>query len=234
MDVIEHLPEKKHHPILIGLGVLLLLFAGVVLWMSWIAAATGLTQIPILTNLAYEKPEPVHVVTAGVPVETYVHSLVTKEVVERVQAGHGALTDTSIFVTVPDNALTASARSFTEEAGELMFNLETAQVAVDEEVGFELYLPILDNPLESAVVVHVWSEVDHNALSVTVTDVWVGNYHVPAWVVSMLVDKYLHSMLFDLNQDLSRYVAISSLYFEESSVTLAGDLNVELLSLFAQ
>jgi hypothetical protein len=231
MDVIEHLPVKKHHPILIGLGILLLLFAGVALWLSWIAAATGLVQTPILTDLAYEKPEPIHAVSAGVPVETYVHSFVTKEVVERVQAGRGELLDRSLVLTIPDNALTASARNFAQEAGELMFDLETSQVAVDSGVGFEIYLPVKDNPLETAVVVNVWSEVDRNALSVTITDVWVGNYHMPSWVVSLVADKYLHAMLFDLNQELSRYVAISSLYFEDGSVTLAGDLNIELLEL---
>jgi hypothetical protein len=231
MDIIEHLPQKKHHPILVGISIFFLFVAGLMLWFLWIIAATGLVQLPIFSDFAYEKPEPVHVVTAGVPVETYVHSFVTKEVVERVQAGRGALSDTSLVLTIPDNALTASARSFSEQTSGLMFDMQSAQVAVDPTIGFEIFLPVDDNEMETAVKVHVWSTSENGVLSVMISDVWIGSYHLPSWLVGVVADKYLQSMLLDLNQELSRYVSISSLYFEDSSVTLAGDLNVELLEL---
>jgi hypothetical protein len=231
MDVLESLPQKKHHPVLIAFGVLVIILVGVVLWLSWIVAATGLVHVPVLTSLVYEKPEPVRVVTAGVPVETYVHSFVTREVVERVQAGRGALTDTSLVLTIPDNALTASARGASAQEVDLYFDLETSQVAVDPAIGFEIFLPVKDNEQDTAVKVSVWSEVDHSTLAVTITDVWVGNYHVPSWLVGVFAEKYLQHMILELNQELSKYVSISTLYFEEGTVTLAGDLNVELLEL---
>lgn len=148
-----------------ALILLTLVLAGA-LWAAWAVASTGLVAVPVLTGLAYEKPEPSSRVEAGVPLEAFVAS--------RLATSGGTF-------SIPESTLTTFVRDTLATSGQTLFDESGAQASVNGAHGIELYLPLRDNALQTAVVATVRFGAKDGALTIAVDDVSVGSWH--AWSV---------------------------------------------------
>ncbi|KKR56119.1 hypothetical protein A2332_01125 [Candidatus Uhrbacteria bacterium RIFOXYB2_FULL_41_18] len=221
--------KKKHHPfvtcaILFFVGIVFLIATGM-----WIVAATGIVSIPFFSRIAYTKPEPLREVSAGVPVETYIQTSVTTELASRLQQGRGQLLDPSIEVTLPENALTASLQSFSEAYGDYVIDVAHSQVVVDEDIGFEIFLPMRSSTQETAVKIQLMMIPEEGTILLDVKDVWIGSLHVPDMLVSFLASAFLERNMQQISSEFRQYVNLQSVEYNNGSLTLIGELSVEII-----
>ena len=222
--------KKKRHPLV---TCAMIFFAVLIFFIAaglWVVAATGVVYIPAFSRVAYTKPEPLREVTAGVPVETYIQTLVTSELASRLQQGGGQLLDPVISVTLPENAITATVQSFSETYGDILIDIQQAQVAISEEIGIEVFLPIKNSSQETAVNIHLMIEVLDGDISIEVQDVWIGSLHVPDMLVSLAISSLINRNAAELNAQFGQYITLSEIDYQDGSVTLSGDLSVEIIS----
>ena len=226
------LPEgvkRKRRPLVtcavIVFAIILFLIAAAL----WIVASTGVVMLPAFSRLAYDVPQPVRVVSPGVPVETYVQTVVSEEIVKRLYSGQGVLADETMSITLPENALTATLQSMGDVVGMDLFDIEESQVALDETIGAELFFPFKNSEQQTAVRLHMMAVAEDGVVTIEVRDVWVGSLHVPMWLVGVAADAYLKNGLVELNEQMGQYVRINEIEYDNGSMTLSGDLAVDLL-----
>ncbi len=102
----------------------------------------------------------------------------------------------SFSYTIPESVLTATLRqvqlpnippppgapSAPPHAPQFPFDMAQAQIALSKEKGMEVYLPLQNNPVHSAVRLYVRPFVDQQSLSADLTEAWVGDLQIPSWI----------------------------------------------------
>jgi hypothetical protein len=201
---------------------LVLILLGSALGAFWAVASTGLVRVPVLTDLAYRAPEPVRHVSPGIPLETSVSADIVRAVNARGQAG--ALADRSIELRLSEANFTASLRSLMERSGLNTFDATLAQVTIDPSAGFEFFLPFKDNAQGSAVRLRVDATAKDGALALKVTRVTVGTLTLPTFLDELLLGPLVRNNLAQFNQEIGRYLTLSSLRFEPGALVVDGEL----------
>jgi hypothetical protein len=203
--------NRKPHPRLACCGMLMVFFVVGIGVCAWLAAATGLVRVPLVSSLAYERPVPVTEVRAGVPVET---TIVT-------QLSASALSDTdTIDIVLSEESLTASFRTMVEEAGVSFVRTEDVQVAVVEGRGLELFFPLRNNEQETAVRAILQIGTGSNRLSATVIDVRFGTLPLPSWLIAASVDALVSGVLTRMNESVPAGASITSVSYERHAVRI--------------
>lgn len=170
-----------------ALALLALLLAGA-LWVAWGVASTGLVRVPVLTGFAYDAPAPASVVEPGVPLETFVAA--------RLASSNGTF-------SIPDSTLTTFVRDTLATSGQTLFDDQRAQAAARGARGIELYLPLRDNALGSAVVAHLRFGAKDGGLTVAVDDASVGSWKAWGFLREGVLVPALASALSTVNQTLA-------------------------------
>jgi len=197
---------------------------------AWAFAATGLANVPVLTSVAYHRPEPAHPVAATVTLDLFVSDFLNRVLTARLQQGGGTLNDRSISIDLPEGSFTASLRAALKSNAQTAIDPDRSQVAVDEQ-GLELYLPLADNPRGSAVTLRLRMETGQDGLTVRVSDLHVGSLPFPDFVTQAVLAPAVQSSFAGFAKELARYATITSVSYAPGAVTLKGDLTVEVLKL---
>ncbi len=220
--------KKKPHPLVTCAVIVFVLLGVVAAGIVWAIAATGLVTIPVFTRLAYEVPTPLRVVTPGVPIETYIQSEVSDTLMQRLYQGQGALEDTALEVSLSEQSFTASLRSLAEQAGEgLPFDFSLAQVALDPQKGAEIFLPIKNNPQQTALRLDVYATVQDGGIILDIKGASIGSLSLPLNVLNPLIHTVVEKNLESLYAELGSYVRLSEISYEDGLMILKGELAVE-------
>lgn len=225
-EVRQH--NRKRRPLLTCSLLILLLIVSVCVWVGWLLAATGLVEVPLLTSLAYDAPKPIHPVEAGTPVEVFVEEQLKSEITSRLQSGSGELQDRSVSLVISEEAFTATLRSFVEESGIALLDGSETQLALDPNIGAELFVPLKNNPRASAVIVTMEVGVVDGDITITPTHLRVGSLELPRFVVTKLLNPLLQQEVVKLNDGLTGYADIDSVVGTAGEMTLTGRLSVEI------
>lgn len=222
---------RRSRPWLTCSLILLITLLGVCVWAVWTVAATGLWRIPLFTTLAYDIPSPTRDVTPGVPAETVVEETFSTTLTRRLYEGGGTLTNRSIEVTLSESSLTASLRSFLEDADLDWVDASHTQLVVDPEVGVELFVPFTDSELGTAATLAFAIEASDGNLIVTPTEVRVGSAKVPGFLIATFFKPFLASELAKLNTTMVGYATISTIEILPRELVIMGELAVEVEAL---
>lgn len=196
---------------------------------AWLTAATGLVKVPVISSFAYDKPSPIRVVEPGVPLDTVISNELTKEVTRRIQQGGGTIQNRRITLALPEESFTASMRTVLEESNIAEIDPTNAQAAVNEDIGMELFLPLANNAQESAIRLRVKAVVENGLFDLLVTDVWIGDLHLPRFLSDMLLGPVIDANMEQFNQEIGKYLTIQQIRYGAGAVTLEGEINVEIL-----
>jgi hypothetical protein len=118
-------------------------------------------------------------------------------------------------------------RGLTQEIGEgLPFDFSAAQVALDAQKGAEIFLPIKENPQQTAVRICVYASAQDGAVSLEIKEASVGALDVPMSVFNSLLHRVVEQSLRSLYEQLGSYVSLHSITYEDGVMILSGDLAV--------
>lgn len=102
------------------------------------------------------------------------------------------------------------------------FDLARAQIAISEQKGVEIFLPLKDNEQHSSVRVYVRPAVVDGALTISLLDVWVGNLRVPpSWVESIDRDG-IQEAFRSAAPGMKEYLQLQAVTVEDGAVKLEG------------
>lgn len=214
--------SKSGNPLVTCLVLVLGAFVLFLGWFVWSVASTGLVSIPLFSSLAYRIPEPSHVVEAGTPLETLMQtelaSVLSQAVLEGRETG-------SISIDIPESALTASIRGAVSDAAEEQFTASRVQVAVLEDRGLEVFLPLANNDNQSAFTFRVKIGVEEDGLHAELQDVRLGRFRLPDWMTNAFIQPIVDSAVSEMNAQLETYATVEDITYHDGFVTLKGLLD---------
>ena len=153
---------------------------------AWIVASTGIVAVPVLSGFAYEKPSPVRTVAPGLSLEAYM----------------SGGTFRGSFADIPESTLTATVRDALATNGQTWLDERSAQAARTEGQGIELFLPLSNNAMGSAIVAGVTLSEDGGKLALRVDDLSIGSLAVPKWLIASIVMPAITPVIASLNETI--------------------------------
>lgn len=210
--------------------VFLFLIVGFGLWVAWMVAGTGLVRVPVFTALAYESPNPFRPVTPGVPAEVIWDEAFTSTLTRRLYESGGELGNRTFEVQLSEGSLTSSFRSFMEESGSTWIRGSGAQIAVEPDVGIELFVP-LDESVglgTTGVVATFHLDTVDGGFVVDPTSVVVGSTRIPNFMVALFLSPFLESELSKLNAAMLGYARVTQIDILPRELSVSAEFTVEL------
>ena len=208
--------------------IFLLCVVGVLLLVSWVVAATGLVTIPVISNIAYNEPVPTRVVEPGVPAEVIAEETLKTTLIKRIQANQGKLSDTSVTLEIKEESLTASLQSAIKQSQSPVLISDNAQVIVNSDTGFELFLPAMIASRKTALQLHVDTQVVDDKLGVKIDRLSIGSLNVPGSLISFVLQPIVDSQLSQVNQALGSFATVNGIVYFDGCVKIGGEFNVEI------
>ena len=219
--------KNKHGFVKTVLLLFLVLIVVVVLGIGWVVAATGLVKIPILSSMAYEKPEPTRVVEAGVSLEDLVKAEFEIQFAQHVIDTSGILEDMRMDFHVPEDALTTTLRSGIEETGDDQIEAVHAQVVVLAETGFELYLPVKDSPQETAIMVTANLSILESKTNIEIIEVKLGSLSLPEKIINAIIVPIAQRQIEGMLEKTNLYAQIESIEYAQGEVIIRTEASID-------
>ena len=200
-------------------------------YLAWMVASTGLVSIPFFTSFAYTQPFPLREVTPGVPVETVLREHVVSSVAKRFREGGRLLpvSNQTMEVVLSEASLTASIRSKLEESPLEGLEVSALQVNLEPNTGVEIFLPVEQSDLHTAVILFFDVVAKDGALALIPQKVFVGQFLVPDFLVKTFLTPMLEQRLVQLNQLITGFGDISSVDISSGELLIKGTVSLERL-----
>lgn len=134
------------------------------------------------------------------------------------------LTEGMLTASLRQAAAAAPQTTGTTKEGEpeQPFDLTRAQIAISEQKGVEVFLPLKNNPQNTAVRIYLRPSLADGALTVSLLDVWVGNLRVPpSWVESLDRDG-IQEAFRSAAPGMKEHLELKSVTVKEGAVKLEG------------
>ena len=220
---------NRHHPLFSCFFIFSALILLVFVILLWLVASTGLVRVPVITSLAYNQPEPIRIVESGQFLDKKIQQELGDVLTQRLQAGGGQINDKNISVALSEESYTASLQAAIASEAADFFDAGNAQVVIDPEVGIEIYIPVSESSLETALLVNLAASVEDDGLEAQVQSIKIGSLGVPV----SLVDRQLQSavltpLLEQLSNEIDRFGEITGVSLSDGFLTLDGQLLVEV------
>ncbi|MFH1252948.1 MAG: hypothetical protein V1664_01295 [Candidatus Uhrbacteria bacterium] len=209
-------------------GLVLVVFLGLFFGISWIMAASGLVNVPIISPIAYKIPVPMQPVVPGVLIDAYVSEYFNSLITERLQAGSGELKERAVTVTLSEASLTASLRELLATENLSFFKTEPAQVAIKKDQGLEVFLPLANSSNNNALRLLLKIVVVNGKISVTYVRMTIGNLVLPDGFSKIVLKPFLDQGLQQANYKLGAYSTIDEILFEDNTLVVNGQLTVQV------
>lgn len=219
--------SKKRGCCLVFLVVFLFAVGAII----WGLAASGFVTIPAVSAWAYKIPTPLHIVSAGPPLEAYISETFGSVLTDRLQAGTGSLNDRSVELSLPENSITTSFRTILKDSNLQFFDSEKAQVAIDAGQGVEIFLPLADQANNNALRLLVKLGVKDGLLVLDSAEMKIGSLTIPSWLSNLAIKPLANQGLASLNQQIGRYASIEKIETLPGVLKVFGTLTVEIMNL---
>lgn len=206
-----------------------LVVIGLIGWMLWCVAATGLVSLSFLTSLAYRDPEPSRQVLPGVPVETVVRETAQSTLTRRLQQGAGVLTDASMQVGLDESSLTSTLQTTLEEMGAGVFHVSESQIVIRETGVMEVFLPLRDRAKQTALLADVRVSAVQGQLDVHVERMRLGSYKFPTMLTEFVAATFVKPQMTKMNAEMGQYASVQDIHYREGSVALTGRVEVNVV-----
>ena len=221
---------KKGHPILTCLIIIIVFVLVAGGWISSTVARTGLVEVPVFTSLFYEQPAPLREVVATVPIEETLSDQITETINDRIAAIGGTEIDRSFSFSFAEEALSATVLGLLSEDGFL--ENKDAQVVVEKSLGIEVFLPVADNPLQTAITAEMNPFIDQEGLvRVDLTKLKIGSLVLPQWLVNLVLSRPLDLITWEFNKNFSAYVDLEQVQVQDGVLIFMGEISVDILTL---
>ncbi len=155
-------------------------------FVAWVVAATGIIGVPVLFRIAYEKPSPIRTVAPGLSFKAYVSGGTFK----------------GSFADIPESTLTVTLRDALATSGQTWLDERSAQAARIDGQGIELFLPLRDNAMASAIVANVDLFDDGGKIALRVDELFIGSFAAPEWFIASIVMPAITPAIASLNENL--------------------------------
>jgi len=221
--------EKKKGSLFMTCGLMVvcaLLF--VFGWGAWTAAATGLVQVPMISSAAFTRPIPSHLVRPGVLLEDSVPTYFKETFIKRFQEGGGKITDRSVSIPLSEQSITASLQSQLQNSRVDFVDVKQAQVAVLENKGLEIFLPITIHQQTTAVKAEVSISASNKTLQLVLGDVQIGSVLLPSFLVQQITQPYINDQLQTLNRLLGSYMRVENVQYDNGRLLLNGTFEADV------
>lgn len=213
------------------LMIVLIVLAVIAGWVGWFVASAGLMRLPLFTPWFYREPAPIHLVTPGEPLEDSVSAQISDEATRRLQQGGGIIADRSISVKLTEESFTASLRQTVADAEKTLIDASAVQIAIDSDVGTELYIPVRLLGQKTALVIRLQIGFRDGSLAADIGDVRIGARRLPSWFARLLIKPPLEAGLTAFSSQLSQYVKLTGVETFDGLIRLNGELVVEELEI---
>ncbi|MFA4917549.1 MAG: hypothetical protein WC560_12885 [Syntrophales bacterium] len=216
----------------LGCGILFLaVFLVTIGFVTWILTASGVVTVPVVSTLVYKVPTPLHSVSTGVPLEAYVSEKFGSILTSRLQSGSGSINDRSIEISLPESSITTSFRTILTDNKIGFVDATTAQVAIDEKQGIEIFLPLVNSSNGNALRFFLKLGSKDSRLIIDNTQIKIGNLTVPSWLSNLLIELLMKQGLDSLNQEIGRYTSIEKIETISGALKIFGTLTVEIIKI---
>ncbi len=225
-DVLKEVKRqsRKRTPLRSCFTIAVFLFLSFALWMGSMVAATGLVRVPVLSQFAYNQPQPIHEVELGVTAEVFLEEALARALAEKMRAGNLGALDRSISLALPDSAMTTSLRLLVADMEVPLLDLRRLQIAIDPSVGIEIFVPVKDSVLETAVIVQLRMAVESGAIIVEPTSATLGNLTIPVTLLANVFESLIAQQMAALNDQLIGYARIDAIGFAEGVLLVDGEI----------
>ena len=212
--------------------VLALIIVGIVFGARALAK-TGLVEVPVFSKIVDTQTLPSRIVSEGEPLETFLKKTLTSQVASIYKGGNTDLAGRAVSITVQDTTLTNALRVQLRSGEQKTFNAETAQIAVSEK-GVEVYLPLAevgDRKSGVGIIAVLVPKVESGKLAMNVSSVTVGTQKIPTFAARLVIEPLMRAGINMVNEQLVKYAALREIRLGNGSITIEGDMTIEILEL---
>jgi len=206
-------------------------FLFVICGLAWIVAASGFVKIPIVSNLAYKTPNPLRVVLNSSPLETYISETFGNVLTNRLQSGSGSLENKDIELFLSESSITTFLQTIIIDNNLSFFSSDTAQVAIDEKQGIEIFLPLAGQVNRNALIILAKIKAENGLIVTDEVKLKVGNLSIPYFLTDIFLKPALNKGLDYLNQKIGRYASVKTIEVSEGFLKVFGTLKVEIMKI---
>lgn len=209
--------RKKRRPVRFRLRLTcLILFLFVLFSFSLLALAvvakTGIKEIPLLSKLFYQIPQPTKTIKiTPEDIVVFGRGLETK--------AEGELT----FLAISEKELTFMLKKILTEGDNAYFSDNLQAVIADEQI--EIF-GLLLKPVKINVTLKIKPEIKENHLNFKIKEVKLGNLSLPPTMAEGLKNIFFADKLKGLNENIKNFGEIEKLEFFPGKLTIFGKLNL--------
>lgn len=203
---------------LIGLVILLVILAAPFVYL---AARSGLVDIPIFSALLFKSVVPDHVVAPSLGIQDAFQ--------QQLQAQHLDPTSKSQTLTLvfSESVLTKTLRDYLTANAADTFNADKSQVAITNG-GLEIFLALKTNQEKTAIIAHLAVGAKDGVFTTMLDSAAVGDLVLPHVLANLIIQPSLDAALKLLNDQLIKSTRIDSVGFVDNTMTVTGELTSDL------
>lgn len=194
----------------------------------FVVSKTGLVEIPILSALVYQLPQPSRLVSPGTSIEDELQTQLISTLQSKLQ--NDTISDANVTLIFSEATLTAALRQAIGQGAESIFVKDASQVALLKNGQAEFYLPFVQKAGSSVLLVRVLPSLKEGSLAFSVTQAQIGQLPFPGFTRS-IVQWPLDKLVVQVNEWLKNYASVESITMQEGSVSLDGTMTLDLKSL---
>lgn len=205
---------------LIGLGggcLILVVIAAVAGFI--LLGKTGL----IGSNDSFEPPAPSRIVETDTTFDA-IQSALIKSTLSSLQNGE-------VSLVLTDEMLTVLMRDGLRQAGEEVFDVERAQIAIVDGAYLELFVPIETNGRETTLMAEIGLALDGSRVKASVGNVHVGNLKIPGNFATEASEGAIQNALDSQLDQVQGAIDLTELTLTEGELRLTGAVNLNPLQL---
>lgn len=208
--------------------VLVIVFLFIVFsFFAWLMSETGLYDVPFITEITFQPPEPLHPVEDPGSFEevAIVENLRTKinNLIETEYPGQ--LTVSGAEIGIPEEILTVFLREQIKVPAEKYnFVVKRAQVAVEPK-GMEFFIHLERTGLRDVYLsIIINPRVKDESITFDIMSARLGNLNIPSFVATPIINTFLGPAIQALEIPLVGFVFIQEIGLGDREVILKGDV----------
>jgi hypothetical protein len=119
-------------------------------------------------------------------------------------------------------------RTIVEQSGIGAVDFSRVQVAIDNDRGIEIYLPVNVGKRNSAILAWVEINAADGVVSISPIGIRVGQLPIPSFILRGLIRPLMNQQIKEANRALSRYVSVSSINVFDGLIKIGAEFTVEI------
>ncbi|MBI2484813.1 hypothetical protein HYW18_01530 [Candidatus Uhrbacteria bacterium] len=196
-----------------------LIVAAIAGYIVYLAAASGLVEVPTVSQWAFKTPVPDHAVEPStIPFDAWFSRAVSNRVSSN-------LTDRTIELTLPESVLTRLIRQGDTSSSRLV-DFSKSQVAVAGE-SIEIFLPLKD----TALTWRVRPSVEEGWVKLSTESLRVGGAPVPRVLARLFLDRAVKMALAKVKGEVQSYADLTDVRVTPEGLLLKGALMLDVQKL---